>query len=333
MTMRGPLKLTLDELVDAAITVGTPNAIALFNNPQGRWETVRRVASVHSRLDLVKAPLGVPSEALGMADGSERGYASYELGMALTLAVARHRFGVADLAHYDAAYRDANKVGPSTTRPDLIDPITMAFVAEAKGSMGKTQAEQMTSAVSQLMAVMGKDVRQRTPVASGAAVCPGFQMAGGKRPKRLSVHIQAVGARTRTRAVSRQQRLAAARALSGETLLSTYGLTSIWLSQAAAGYLETGEQSYVVARDPVTHTWIGLDSQVHNNVRVALREVGYPAPSISMAARDLPDQLREMVGGPLLVWSPHGSTSDERCAFRRASQELPFGPATPVSGC
>lgn len=294
-----PLTLTFGDLVDAALTVGTPNAADWVNHPDGVWEVSRRLVSLRARTSLKPPRVIGKSELLRHADATEKSFASYELGMACTLAFVRTHCGIADLAHFDLTTGIKKN-----TRPDLIEPLRKTFVAEAKGSVTKTSQDQMNRGVDQIRAAYrprhrGTGVQYPT-VNSGIAVCAGFEMADGRRPARLALHVQWMGQRNPIVPNSFAPRLNPARRLHGDALRSTYALVARWLLWRRARTLSQGSVSFLVARDPISDTWLGLDAEIVENAR-ALSLPDDPPPPPPFDETPLPHVWHQGAEDPALL--------------------------------
>lgn len=149
------LNLFWPDLLWGAITVGRRNHFELFRfGFSSRMEMVWRAAILLSNLRTMRNGRNkhfVKSDAFECLDGSEKGAATYFLGLALAKVAAEVEYGVTWLMHLDV-YSKSNRVTgvhvpvlalPGRIRPDLIGqhPSGDWLVMESKGRTGKVDRD------------------------------------------------------------------------------------------------------------------------------------------------------------------------------------------------
>lgn len=129
------LNLTWDEVIWATMTVGKARRDVLRHGRYSSADFVHRIACMYAYFD-INGGCMVRSPAFKTLDPSEKGIASFYLGMAMAKLYADKVLGIPWLMHisrYEAAW--AVKYGASAKRPDLFGCNATGdwVVAEAKG--------------------------------------------------------------------------------------------------------------------------------------------------------------------------------------------------------
>jgi hypothetical protein len=161
------MSFTLAQLLDAAMTVGYGTTPLWLRLPTGPWELLRRIATVQAYLDLGAAPLVGRSALFDASDATEKGFATYSIGMTMALLVARLRLGISDLAHYDAVTKTMHG-----RRPDLVSVPDKGTNVEAKGRTSAPTPAVIETALHQLTA------QNNSGAHSFLACCSGFTSSG-----------------------------------------------------------------------------------------------------------------------------------------------------------
>jgi hypothetical protein len=265
------LDLDWVDLLAAALTVGKPNFSALLSqHPYGFWEAQRRITTILANLEHDGLGNLVRSSVYRTSDGTEMAGISYAIGMTVALCVARDRFGIAHLMHFDEAHGIRHG-----KRPDLVDPMAIrdTFV-EAKGSSSFPKQSQMASALDQLRTPPPKI----GPPTTGIATCAGFRAPHGVTQKRLVAHVQYFGHRPMAKRVSDATISKIAPLLAQEALVSCYGPLALWVvrpdsSSAVAGERLRSHDQCVLAWEPTSHLWMGLEVGTLYKALGAIREM------------------------------------------------------------
>ena len=271
------------------------------------------------------------------ADLSEHAYFSYHLGLTMALLVTQERFGRVFLQHFDAA--TATTTG---TRPDLITPGGPRILVEAKGTRGDNRpaGRHMTTGHKQIGA--GKKIVRKNRLTNarrgpyGAVVVAGFTRAadpatGVVGELLLHVHhdLDRPQPPTSTVKAGRQEIhatiLARSRTARPETLVAAFGGLADLVAGSALGNggivrrVVIGNDRYLVARDVVTDTLIGLETTVLVRTLRALAGFGLLPAGLGedlegLAGLDADAYLADVGGtrdtrdqnwvvrGPILLW-------------------------------
>lgn len=260
------------DLLAAALTVGRPNFSALLSqHPHGFWEAQRRIMTILANI----APDGsdglARSPVYETSDGTEKASISYAIGMALALCVARDRFGIAHLMHFDEAHNIRQG-----RRPDLVDPLAIhdTFV-EAKGSSSLPKQSQMAAALDQLRSpppAVGPPTR-------GIATCAGFRALRGTRQERFVAHVQHFGHRPTAKRVGDAAISKMATVLAPQALVSCYGPLALWVVRPTSSepvFVERAstEVRFVFRWEPQSRLCIGLEVDTLTRTLAAISQFG-----------------------------------------------------------
>jgi hypothetical protein len=137
------INVTWDEVLWATMTVGKAQRDVLRHGRYSSADLVHRIACVYAYFDIDGTGRMVRSPAFASLDPSEKGIASFYLGMAMAKIYADKVLGTPWLMHisrYQASW--AVRYGVSAKRPDLFgcDGAGYWVVAEAKGRTRVTGA-------------------------------------------------------------------------------------------------------------------------------------------------------------------------------------------------
>ena len=264
------LTFTLGELLDAAMTVGygtTPHWLRL---PTGPWELLRRIATVQAYLDLGAAPWVGRSALFDASDATEKGFATYSIGMTMALLVARLRLGISDLAHYDATTKTMQG-----RRPDLVSVPDKGTNVEAKGRTSAPTPAVIETALRQLNA------HNQSGARSFLASCSGFTNSG-----ELVVRAQCWPPSTLCVAPGLNPAVEEPLwlDLSPRERLRTYGPLVAWIvSGGDFGTASSENRRYVARKDEELGLTIGVEETLARATLAALQFLGpcllYTSPS------------------------------------------------------
>jgi len=305
------LKVDWVDVLAAALTVGRPNVTALLKqHPHGHWEAQRRITTILANLEDDGAGSLVRSSVYRASDGTEMAGISYAIGMTMALCVARDRFGIAHLMHFDEAHGIRHG-----RRPDLVDPLAIhdTFV-EAKGSSSLPQQSQMASALDQLR----PPPPSIGPPTTGIATCAGFRAPPGTTQERLVAHVQHFGQRPIVKKVGDASISKIALLLAQEAMVSCYGPLALWVvrpdsSSAVVVGRSTTDEQFVSAWEPASRLWIGLEAGTLNKALRAIHELSdvydWPWPDVESLPRISGTFVQR---GPVAFSSPtNGGANDE----------------------
>ena len=265
------LDLDWVDLLAAALTVGKPNFSALLSqHPYGFWEAQRRITTILANLEHDGLGNLVRSSVYRTSDGTEMAGISYAIGMTVALCVARDRFGISHLMHFDEAHGIRHG-----KRPDLVDPMAIrdTFV-EAKGSSSFPKQSQMSSALDQLRTPPPKI----GPPTTGIATCAGFRAPHGATQKRLVANVQHFGHRPLAKRVSDAAISGMAMLLAPQALVNCYGPLALWVVRPTSAepiFVEgvSTEERFVLRWEPQSRLCIGLEVETLTRTLAAISEV------------------------------------------------------------
>jgi hypothetical protein len=187
--MEGSLKVTWEDLLHAAITVGRWRKDVLSHGRYSVAEVAHRAMCFRAYLDIDDGALRHTS-AYRSLDPTEKGLVSYYVGMAACKLFAHRCLGVQWLMHISRYEAQWAVTYSGTSRPDLFgcNASGQWLVAEAKGRM-RTR-ESLVSTMQQ----------QKSSVASVAGQVPSYRIGTATRFPRGSLALRVVDPPAKSRA-------------------------------------------------------------------------------------------------------------------------------------